>query len=167
VKAVVVYESIWGNTAAVARAIAQGIGPDVPVLSTGEATGQAIAGADLLVAGGPVHGFALASETSRAGIRVNPEKDEPHTDLSHPPLRTWLETLPEGKGLRRYAAFETRVRGPFGHGTKAIGQRLERAGFSPLAEPASFVVKGAKGPLRDGELDRARAWGADLALSAR
>ena len=37
-KAVVVYESLWGNTAAVARAIAAGIGPDARALSTSEAT---------------------------------------------------------------------------------------------------------------------------------
>ena len=41
-KAIVVYESHWGNTAAVARAIAEGIGPDAHVLSTDEATAAAI-----------------------------------------------------------------------------------------------------------------------------
>jgi flavodoxin len=34
-KAIVVYESYWGNTAAVARAIAEGLGPDARAISTG------------------------------------------------------------------------------------------------------------------------------------
>ncbi|MBE2235763.1 MAG: hypothetical protein IAE85_19885 [Anaerolinea sp.] len=50
-KAIVVFESHWGNTAAVARAIAEGIGPEARALSTTEATGAALAGVDLIVAG--------------------------------------------------------------------------------------------------------------------
>ncbi len=50
-KAVVVFESHWGNTAAVARAIAEGIGPEARALSTADATGAALAGVDLIVAG--------------------------------------------------------------------------------------------------------------------
>jgi len=58
-KAVVVYESLWGNTAAVARAIADGIGPEAQALSTAEAIGEALTGVDLIIAGSPVLGFRL------------------------------------------------------------------------------------------------------------
>ena len=51
VKAVVVYESLRGNTARIAGAIAEGIGPGARALSTSAATAAAIAGADLIVAG--------------------------------------------------------------------------------------------------------------------
>ena len=61
-KAVVVYESHWGNTAEIARAIASGIGPDTPALATDEARGAVLADADLIVAGAPVIGFRLATE---------------------------------------------------------------------------------------------------------
>ena len=43
--AIVVYESLWGNTAAVARAIAEGMGPDARALYTAEAGPEAVAGA--------------------------------------------------------------------------------------------------------------------------
>ena len=46
---------------------------------------------------------------------------------------------------------------------KAITQGLDHAGFRPIDKPAKFVVTGRYGPLRDGELERARAWGAALA----
>ena len=41
--AIVVYESHWGNTAAIASAIAEGIGPDAKAMSTAEAICSRIA----------------------------------------------------------------------------------------------------------------------------
>lgn len=160
-KAVIVYESLWGNTATVARAIAKGIGPDARALSTAEATGEALAGADLIVAGAPVFAFHLSSDKSREDIRRNPGKVSRPPDFSHPSLRSWLKALPDGAG--RSAAFDTQVRGPFGKGAPTVAEALEGKGYARLAEPAGFVVKGKTGPLRDGELERARVWGAELA----
>jgi hypothetical protein len=98
-KAVVVYESLWGNTAAIARAIAEGIGSGTPALSTAEATPEALAGVDLIVAGAPLLGFSLPTEQMRASIANNPrEKPPTPADLSAPAVRTWLETVPAGTG---------------------------------------------------------------------
>jgi hypothetical protein len=55
------------------------------------------------------------------------------------------------------------VRGPFGSATPAIAEALEQAGYASVAKPVGFVVAGRLGPLRDGEVERARAWGAELA----
>ena len=162
-KAVVVYQSLWGNTAAVARAIAAGIGPEVPALSTKEASGEALAGVDLLVAGSPVIAFRLPSEKVLASVGANPGPAPTPPDLSHPSMRSWLEGLPHGRG--RSAAFDTRVRGPFGSAAPAIGKALEQAGYRPIAQPRGFLVSGKYGPLRPGELERARAWGAELAAA--
>ena len=70
--AVIVYESLWGNTAAVALAIVKGIGPQARVLSTAQATTDVLAGIDLLVAGAPILAFSLPIEKVREGIRANP-----------------------------------------------------------------------------------------------
>ena len=160
-KAVVVYESLWGSTAAIARAVAEGIGGGTPALSTAEATPSAIAGADLIVAGSPIIGFRIPSEEMRENIRVSPGAAPRPPDLSHPPLRSWLEALPQGRG--RGAAFETKVRGPWGNATNAISKGLEEKGYELLGKPQGFIVKGKYGPLRDGEVERAREWGAGLA----
>lgn len=160
-KAVVVYESLWGNTAAVARAIAEGLGADARALSTAEATGEAIAGAELIVAGAPVFGFKLSSDTMRESIGRDYARKSPAPDLSHPSLRSWLDALPAGSG--KSAAFDTQVKGPFGKGAPVIADALEGKGYARLAEPEGFVVKGKQGPLRDGERERARAWGVELA----
>jgi hypothetical protein len=162
-KAVVVYESLWGNTAAVAAAVAEGIGLGTRALSTAEATGAALAGVDLIVAGAPVLGFKLPSEKIRESIRANPGKAPLPPDLSHPPMCAWLEELPAGHG--RAAAFDTRVRGPWGSAAPAIAKSLTNAGYAVLGKPQSFVVAGKFGPLREGELEKARLWGAELARS--
>ena len=159
-KAVVVYESFWGNTAAVAHAIAAGLGVGMPALATGEATAEVLAGADLVVAGSPVIGFRMPTDKMRESLRVTPGAARP-PDLSQPSMASWLQGLPAGQGAA--AAFDTRVRGPFGSAAPAILKALEQAGYRGIAKPRGFIVAGKYGPLRAGELDRAREWGAELA----
>ena len=160
-KAVVVYESLWGNTAAIARAIAEGIGPEAQALTTSEATGAAIADADLIVAGAPLIAFRLPTEQMRENLRANPGKAPTPPDVSHPSMRAWLAALPAGRG--RSAAFETRFPLSPGGATGAIARGLERAGYRSVAKEHRFIVKGMYGPLRDGEMEKARLWGAELA----
>ncbi len=162
-KAVVVYESHWGNTAAIARAIADGIGEEAQVLSTDEASEAALADVDLLVAGAPVIAFRLPSDEMRESIAGTANKAPRPPDLSHPSLHAWLDSLPKGHG--RAAAFETRLRWSPGGATGAIEHGLERAGYRAEARPGKFIVKGTYGPLRDGELERARRWGTELRSS--
>jgi flavorubredoxin len=163
-KAVVVYESLWGNTAAIARAIAEGIGPDARVLTTDAASSETVAEADLVVAGAPVLGFSLASARMRDSVARSEANAPTPPDLSHPSLRSWLDTLPHGHG--RFAAFETRIWWSPRGATGEIEGRLKRAGYQPIAKAQKFVVTDKYGPLREGELDRARRWGTELALAA-
>ena len=161
-RAVVVYESLWGNTSAIAHAIAEGLGPEACALSTAEATAEAMMDVGLIVAGAPVLGFKLPTEKTREGARTNPGRKPPRpADLSHPAMRSWLAALPAGQG--RSAAFDTQVRGPFGKAVPTIAEGLEAAGYARLADPIGFIVTGRFGPLRAGELERARRWGGELA----
>ena len=158
-KVAVVYESIWGNTAAIARAIAEGFGPEAIALSTRDATSDAIVGLDLLVAGAPVLGFSLPTDPMRAGIAQN-AGSAPAGDYTSPTMRTWISRLTPGTG--RSAAFETRIWWSLGGATRAIFSGLEAKGYLPLTNGARFIVQGKYGPLRAGELERAKAWGAEL-----
>jgi hypothetical protein len=160
-KAVVVYESHWGNTAAVANAIAEGLGSEARALTTDEASGAAIGDAELVVAGAPVIAFGLASDKSRDSLVKGSDKAPSPPDLSHPSMRRWLDRLPPADGCA--AAFETRLWWSPRGATGAIERGLQSAGYRPLAKAGRFVVLGTYGPLRDGELERARQWGADLA----
>jgi hypothetical protein len=164
VNAVVVYESLWGNTAAVAAAVAEGLGAGARAMSTAQATSEVVGAADLIVAGAPVLGFKLPTEKMREGAFANPGGRPPRpADLSHPSMRSWLEALTPGHG--RGAAFDTQVRGPFGKAAPAIAEALESAGYARLGEPTGFLVAGKFGPLRKGELERARRWGEELAAA--
>ena len=160
-KAVVVYESLWGNTAAIARAIADGLGSEARALTTDEATADAISGADLVVAGAPLLGFALPTDEMIKSIADNPAN--PESDTSHPSMRTWLDGLSGCAG--GCAAFETRIWWSPGSAAKKIAAELEGAGFSAAASPEKFIVTGRYGPLKDGEIERAREWGAKLSES--
>ena len=154
--AIVVYESVWGNTAAVARAIAEGLGDETRACATDEVVPEAVARADLIVAGAPVFGFGLPTEQMRKNIG----RSESDADLSHPSLRSWLDGLPTGHG--RSAAFETRIWWSPKGATGTIEKSLEAHGYPPVARAAKFVVRGKEGPLREGELERAKAWGREL-----
>jgi hypothetical protein len=168
-QAIVVYESHWGNTAVIARAIAEGIGPEARVLSTAEAVGGAIANLDLIVAGAPLLGFSLPTEKMLKGLAENASRDPTPPNLSHPSMRAWLDALPQGGGRAAAcaAAFETRIWWSPGSAAKAILGKLEALGYRPVAKAQRFIVQGKYGPLRDGELERAKAWGTELAQVMR
>jgi hypothetical protein len=164
-KAVVVYESLFGNTAAIAEAVAEGIGPDARAMTTDEATPAVVAGADVVIAGAPVIAFGLASEKTRQGIGREERAAPTPADVDHPSLKSWLEELPAGHGAVA-AAFETRLWWSPRGATGAIEKGLRGAGYITIAKPEKFVVEGKYGPLREGELDRARQWGRELASAA-
>ena len=171
-EALVVYESLWGNTAAIAHAIAEGIGPGTRVAHTGEVDPAEAATVDLLVVGAPVHAFSLPTTATKKSVgerAIAPGDLTP--DLSQPPVRDWLERLESGSGVA--AAFDTRVRGPFGRGgASKIEKLLAAKGFRVAHVSQGFLIANDKNPkspasmLREGELDRARAWGVELAALA-
>ena len=162
-KAIVVYESYWGNTASVAQAIAEGLGPDARALSTAEAKGEALAGIGLIVAGSPIIAFSLPSEKTRNDMVAKPDKKAPSPpDLSHPSMRTWLVALPQaGRERGRGGRARRRLR----DGLQALSRRLrgqdpEDAGGEGLSagrQEAALSREASYGPMKDGELDRAKA----------
>ena len=154
-KAIVVYESHWGNTEAVARAIAEGIGPEAAAMTTDQAVRAAVADADLLVAGAPVIAFGLPRDAMRDQISAGGEKAPRPPDVSHPLLRTWLDALDPSEGWG--AAFETRIWWSPRGATGSIESKLRKVGYRLAGKSERFIVDGAYGPLKDGELERARA----------
>ncbi len=146
-KALVVYESKYGNTEKIAGAIAGSILGDVKVMRSAEA-GTALAGIDLLIVGAPTHG-----------------------GKPMPEMQMFLDHLPESslKGVKT-AAFDTRLKwkflGRFGFAAGAIAAVLQAKGGSQIVPPEGFVVKRSKGPLMDGELERAAEWGRTIYTKA-
>jgi Flavodoxin domain len=163
--AVVVYESVYGNTRAIAEAIAEGLG-GATVASVHDA-GSAAGAAELLVVGGPTHIHGLATSRSRK-MAVDAAQEDGHAvepdAAADPGLRRWLSELPKVDGVRA-AAFDTRLdrsAAMTGAAARGIGRRLRHRGYEVIARE-SFLVEDSEGPLEEGELGRARAWGAGLA----
>ena len=163
-KAVVVYESLWGNTEAIARAIAEGLGEGAVAVHTNEATPEVAAGADLIVGGAPLLGFSLPTEAMRESIRTGRDAAATPADFSNRSMRSWLADLAEGSGA--CAGFETAIWWSPGSSARAIDTGLTAKGRTSAAKPRRFLVTGRTGPLKDGELERARAWGSELRAGA-
>jgi hypothetical protein len=159
--AIVIYESVYGNTRDAAAAIAAGLGI-VPVLSVKQA--QAYDGEpDLIVVGGPTHIHGVATKRSRRAAvnsALTPVDPSAREDQG---MRDWLHDLDHVDGLQA-AAFDTRAQGHkliTGAASHGIARRLRQHGYDVI-DTASFLVADTAGPLEEGELDRARAWGAKL-----
>jgi hypothetical protein len=167
-KSVVVYESIYGNTAHVAEAIADGLRDygEVVVLPAGEEVRAALTDADLLVLGGPTHVHGMSSGLSRKGALEDARKKgtEAALHVEGEVIRAFLHDIGEGDGMRA-AAFDTRLDKPrvlTGSAAKGIARQLRLHDFHLVSEPESFLVEDTTGPVSPGEIDRASAWGRSL-----
>jgi flavodoxin len=137
VRSLVVYESEYGNTEKIDRAVAEALGEhgEARVTPLGSVATLAEERLALLALGAPTqcHGLPAA-------------------------VKELLERTPEGA-----LAFDTRyerARWITGSAAREIHKRLRHLGCRLLAEPESFFVEGSEGPLEPGEEDRARAWAA-------
>jgi hypothetical protein len=173
VKAVVVYESMYGNTHLVADAIADGLRSvgrvDADVLAVAHASPDALAGADVVVVGGPTHVHGLSRPSTRKAAAEDARK--PDRDLELEPdaegdgLREWFDAV---SGLpSRAAAFDTRLDAPAaftGRASKGIAKRLRHHGCELLDEPHSFLVT-KDNRLEEHEVEEAQSWGRRLGVA--
>ncbi len=140
-KALVVYDSVYGNTKLVAEEVATELGKGARSLSVAEAKEKDLAALDLLVVGSPILGWRPSEKTT-----------------------AFLTSLKAGqlKGVK-VAAFDTRIR-LFIHGDAArkIAAALQKAGGNLVGEPAGFIVEGTQGPLACDALQKAKVWASTL-----
>jgi flavodoxin len=151
----VLYDSVFGNTEQIARAIASALEPcgPVTVLRVTDSFSDRLAGLDLLVVGSPTRAFRPTPATTHA-----------------------LSGLPRGAlaGVK-VAAFDTRIRVEdtksgflrimvklFGYAAQPIEATLKAKGGTPLLPAEGFFVKDTEGPLAEGELERAKEWAKKL-----
>jgi flavodoxin len=158
-KTLVIYDSVFGNTEKIARAIANALGPQVPVeiLQANKAAPEQLTGLDLLVVGSPTRGFRPTEAV------------------------TGLLKRMRSKALKgaKVAAFDTRFKADEldsaglrfvvktgGYAAKRIAAQLKKAGGNLIVPPEGFYVEDTEGPLKAGELERAAGW-AKIILDAQ
>jgi flavodoxin I len=142
-KALIVYDSMYGNTEKIAQAIGEGLKPmgEVKVIKAGEAKADDVSGMDIVIVGSP----------TQAGRPL-------------PSVKLFLDSIQAGalKNIK-VAAFDTRVKSLvakiFGYAAGKIADDLKGKGGNAVADPGAFFVGGSKGPLADKELERAKEWG--------
>jgi hypothetical protein len=159
-RARVVYESMFGNTRAIAHAVADGLAESMSVdlEEIGSAASDVAADVSLLVVGGPTHAFGMSRERTRESAAAQAAGDVVSAGDG---LREWLGAVTSGSRAIAAAAFDTRIDKPRVPGSAARGaeKRLRRLGFRMVVPAASFYVTDTSGPLVDGERERARNWG--------
>lgn len=145
-KTLVVYDSVYGNTEIIARAVGDAIPGEVQVARVGQVNAGDLGAVDLLIIGSPTHG-ALPTEA----------------------VQSLIEKIgsPTREGAKA-ATFDTRLTWGFlerwgGFAAPKMADMLEEKGWTLAGEPGGFFVKGLKkGPLKRGEAERAAAWAKGL-----
>ena len=141
-KTLVVYDSLYGNTAQVAAAIGAAVRGESRVLRVGQAKPSELGSFDLVIVGAPTQG-GRATEAMRA----------------------FLARVPALDGVK-VAVFDTRLRARwvkvFGYAAGKIAESMKTLGATLVTEPEGFIVEGKEGPLVEGELERAAAWAKNL-----
>lgn len=172
-RALVVYESMYGNTRVIASNIADGLREthEVTLVPVAAATADLIARADLLVVGAPTHMHRLSTAPSRQFARKAAAKPESgltlDLDAGDPAVRDWLSGLAD-RNQALAAAFDTRLTGIpalTGRASRGIGRRLTQHGYFLVVPVESFLVS-KQNLVIDGETSRARRWGAMLGAAA-
>ncbi|WP_072802580.1 flavodoxin family protein [Rhodococcoides yunnanense] len=167
--ALVIYESLYGNTRRIAQAVARGLqeSAEVDIVPCTCAEEAAVSSYDLLVVGGPTHVHGMSRQTTRdAAVDTAQRPDSTlivESGVRGIGVREWLEQLPPSSGPA--ATFDTRVDKPAlltGRASKQIAKRLGRVGFDIIAPPESFLVD-TDTTLLAGEEGRAESWGRALA----
>jgi flavodoxin len=146
-KALVVYDSVYGNTEKVARALAKGLedgGVDVECVRVDAVKFDELSGYDLLVVGSPVHAWGASK-----------------------PTKEFLERLKSVEDLSGKKAFAldtkmSRSRLAGSAGGKIEG-KLKSLGLTIVRSHASAVVKSREGPLEEGAEETFKQLGAELA----
>lgn len=157
--ALIVFESAFGNTREIARAVVEGLGTEKARLAGVEEAPQVIPDdVTLLVVGAPTHAFGMSRPATRedaagrGAARVSTG------------VREWIQTVSVGERQVGLAVFDTKasqVRHLPG-AARGEAKGLRKRGLSLVIEAESFLVADITGPLLPGERERARAWGSRL-----
>jgi len=145
--AIVVYDTMFGNTEKIARALAEGMekqGVHVDCLKVDRVNISRLGEYDLLAIGGPTHAFGLSKS-----------------------MKDFLQKLEKvNLGGKRAFAFDTKMKSRFaGSAGKRIEEKLKKLGMDIVKSHVSAIVKGREGPVEEGAEETFRQIGIEIAKS--
>lgn len=162
--ALIVVESMFGNTREVADAVAEGMrsaAGEVVVVDVTRAPAAVPEGVDLLVVGGPTHAFSMTRQSTREdALEKAHSSDGARAAIG---IREWIAAAAPDPTLP-VVTFDTRVKKAFipGSAAKSAAKALAQHGFEHAERGETFWVEDTPGPLKPGEVERAREWGRSL-----
>lgn len=158
-KVLIIYDSVFGNTEKVARAIGEAIGAalspqgNVETLPVSQVTTDKIRGLDLLIVGSPTRSFRPTPAVSKL-LNVLPKNHLAGIQVAAFDTRIWLDTI--DSSVFRFVVNKG------GYAANTIATVLKKNGGNLLAPPEGFLVTGEQGPLKEGELERVANWAVQL-----
>ncbi len=142
-KALVVFDSVAGNTERIAEAIANGLEAGTRAVRIDSPQARNLEKLSLLVVGSPTHGGRPTEA-----------------------MQQYLDSVSSFSGVLKVATFDTRLKMRFvklfGFAADKIAAYFKERGIVTQGDPQGFIVHGRSGPLAAGELERAGTWGKDL-----
>jgi flavodoxin len=156
---VIVYDSIFGNTGKIAEALAEELGEHhtVRLVPVGEAKGLDLSdpAIEMLIVGSPTRGFRPTPQISEFcdGLNQLTARNVPAAAFD---TRIVLDTI-QPAPLRW-------VVDAGGYAADRIAQMLGHKGLALEGSPAGFYVTGTEGPLKAGEIERAKLWAHSLTI---
>jgi flavodoxin len=154
-KALVIYDSVFGNTEKIALAVGEAAGAQV--VKVGALQDGALAGVTLLLVGSPTRGFRPTEGIQKL------LKGLPKNALKGVAVGGFDTRMDVKEVKNRVLTF---MEGIFGYAAEPIAKALVKCGGRQAVPPAGFFVHGSEGPLWDGELERAKEWGRQAAGKA-
>jgi len=148
----VIYDSVFGNTAKVAEAIGEALG-GAPVRKVTEISPEDLEDLKILFVGSPTRIFNPTSATMTFLKNLRPNT------LNGVRAAAFDTRIPEDQADSRVFRFMVKL---FGYADKKITKALTRAGAVLALENAGFGIIGFEGPLAEGELDRAKTWASEI-----
>ena len=144
-KALMVYESMFGNTELIARAVAAGLAEsvDVQVVEVTDAPAEPDPDVALIVAGGPTHAFSM----SRTNTRADAITKGAHEGEREFGLRQWITALSSGQHTEKMATFDTKIKSMHhlpGSAAKSAAKAARRHGYESAAKTESFLPPGRR-----------------------
>jgi flavodoxin len=155
-KAMVVYDSVFGNTGKIAQAIGHALGSpeNAETLRVNEVTPEQLTGLTLLVVGSPTRQFNPTGATT-SFLKSIPKNGLKGVRVAAFDTRFTVSAIEEVRIL----AFFVKI---FGYAAKPIANRLEKRGGELAVSPEGFYVADTEGPLLEGELERAADWAGQI-----
>jgi len=169
IRALVAYESMFGNTERVAQAVAAGLGLEDIEATVIDVSGPSpvdVRDVDLLVVGAPTHAFSLSRPTTRTEAVSQGGRES----AAATGMREWIEALPQDSSAPLAAAFDTRVtkvRYLPASASRRAAHLLSKHGCRMVASPAGFLVQDIPGPLESRQVEHAIAWARQVAMAAQ